>query len=151
MLVRLLPEQIGKYWNVIKYSLEHTFPAGTRSKGEKLNFALEELLVGKHMHAWACVRENAAKEDYDVIGIVLTSVVTEVGTKIQYLRILVLFAFEDVPISDWKQGLVILRTFADSIGCDAIDGYTDMPSVIAFVKAAGGDTSRTYVQLRVKE
>jgi hypothetical protein len=151
MLVKLLADQIVKYWKVIKYSLEHTFPEGTKNPGEKLNYALEELLLDKNMHAWLCVREKGDDMDYDILGCAVTSVVVEVGTKVTMLRILCLFAFEDVPAREWKEGSLVLKRFANSIGCDAIDGFTNISSVIDFAKSIGGDTSRTYIQVGLKE
>ena len=77
MINRLLPDQISKFWDIIKYALEQTLPPFVIKHSDNMNYILSSLLSGK-TSCWVSYEKN---EDASKInGIILTKIVFDDAT-----------------------------------------------------------------------
>jgi len=148
MLIRLLPEQISAYWDVISKTIERSLPPTVTYSPNVLNKILKALLV-EDMICWAA-SENAG-EKMKVVGFIVTTFVADAITGDESLLIYSMSGLGEPVIDNaiWIDGLKTLHKFAKASSCSKIVGYTDVRGVINFVKRMGGDTSRTFVSLDV--
>lgn len=146
MLVKLLPEQISRYWEYIKWALMHTLPEGNRIPVD-LNTVLEGLLSDA-MQCWWFVQST--ENDYKVLALVITTIFEDNTLKKKHLRLFAVYGFDDLPMDAFQSGFYTLSKYAQGKGCQYIDAFTDVPYVAELCKKFGGDASMTYLKLEVQ-
>lgn len=142
MLVKLLPEQISKYWEYIKLALEETIGQRELSKSNRLNNILEAL-ISDTMQCWWYVRDER------VLAIVITLLTADMTTRAKGLRIYSLFGFEDLDLSIYSDGFETLREFARAKNCTYIDAFTDNDTLISIGKRVSDTLVTTYFSMEV--
>lgn len=130
MLLKLLPEQLDKFWPYVKYALEHSFPEGHMQTAAVLNSVLQELLVNK-MQAWIYV-----KDEDKILCLVITSVIEDsiVGN---ILRLYCVYSFESLPEEAWAVGWETILAFAQATSCVRIEAFTTNKNVAALASKFG--------------
>ena len=148
MLVKLVPEQISQNWKAyIEPAIKGSVPLDLLTSKVKLVNILEALLSGSMDCWWSVVEHGGEKQ---VLACIITTIVQDFDTKTKILRIFSLYGFTDIPVGEWQQGLRTILAYAKASSCELIDGFTENPSIISFVKALGGDTRYTYIVVEVK-
>lgn len=144
MLTRLLPDQISKHWDVIKYAIEGSLPPVAGEGPEKMNKILMSLLNGKSQ-CWASyiIEDDVRRFE----GIMVTKISHDTISDTRSLMIYCLYSYGKVKKSSWLTGLRTIAKYAISNDCDRIIGYTSVPFLVGMAKKLGGDTKHTFISL----
>jgi hypothetical protein len=118
MLIKILPDQLDKYWPYLKYACEDTFSPEVLTRPGIMANILENLLL-ETAQAWICV-----VDDMRIVGCVITTFFGDDITKSKYLRVLCLYGYDDVPKTEWIPGFETLCAYAKASGCTGIDAFT---------------------------
>ena len=146
MLVRLIPEQISQFWNVIKYALENSPPLTTEVNYDSwINEILTSAMNGS-IEVWASYKKG---ESVKFEGVVLTSFEIDKFIKKRSLLIYYVFAFRETGKEAWIEGLKTLSKYAKSRNCSRIVAYSNVPEIISTCEKLGGDTSITFISFDI--
>lgn len=144
MLTKLLPDQISKHWDIIRYAVEQSLPPIVGGSPDRMKKILTSLLCGK-AHCWASYIVDGDVRTFE--GIVITRIFYDDVSDTRNLLIYCLYGYEGVDKLSWTTGLKALVKFGRSKNCKRIIAYTDVPYIIELVNKLGGDTSYTFVSL----
>lgn len=133
MLLRLLQDQIGKYWPYIKYGIQESTPQEIVSEGV-LNNVLEALLGGGSQ-CWLSVIEG--NPEYEIKGFLITALFKDTTFGVNVLRILYVYGFTTIPKDEWITGYETLVKFGQGNECKVLDGFTDNALLLEVAKKAG--------------
>ena len=138
MLVKLMPDQVARWWEVIQPAVEASLPPIAGSIKERRSKILSSLLSGR-MHCWAvCTKDKSGKETI-VKGIGTTTFVLDECSGAKSLLIYSAFANVKTEAEDWVDGFNTLTNFAKENKCDKIVAYTKNEKILHNAKQAGGD------------
>jgi len=145
MLTRLLPDQIAKFWDVVKYGIEQSLPPTIGEHPDKMNRILSSCLSGK-IQCWASYTKA---EETRFEGVVLTQILYDDASYTKNLLIYCLYGYEDVDERSWFSGLESLAKFAKREKCSQVVAYTNKKGIVKLVDRLGGDTSFTFISFNV--
>ena len=148
MLTKLLPEQISKFWDIIKYAIEESVPPTAYDHPDQTNRILAAALGGK-VDVWASYDKRVRPIRLE--GIALTQVLVDNISQTRNLLLYCIYGYEDVSSDTWFTGLTTLAKYAKGKGCRQIIAYTDRPAVVALAKSLGADTKYTFISFDVNE
>lgn len=144
MLVKLLPDQVIKEWDVIKYAI-------TQANYEQL-FATEEAvrdhlraIILDQMQVWAITND----ETNEFAGIGVTRYNIERAMHIQRLEIYALYAFRPISNRTWAECFIALNRFAKANNCSHIMALSDNENIIKLAQQFGGDTGQRMLVFKV--
>ena len=142
MLTKLLPDQISKFWPIIKYAIEESLPPTTDERPDKMNRILSSALSGG-IEVWASYEreEDGAKFE----GIIVTKINLDDASGTKSMLMYCLYGYTDVEPEAWKEGLNILAKYAKARGCTRITAYTSIPYMINLAKKLGADADYTFI------
>jgi hypothetical protein len=120
MIVRLIPDQIAKFWELIKGAIAASVSKEYEVSGNLLNNSLKNLLTGTSQ-AWLVMDEQNGKP---IVGVVVTYITDDPMGEQRNLVIYALFGFQIVDDSIWLDGIDKLKEFARANGCKQLVGYT---------------------------
>lgn len=143
MLVKLLPEQVMNFWDLIKDSIENSLPPYVTSNPQRMA-RIQEHLFGGILQCWVPAILGEAPR---VLGFVITKVVYDDSTDSANLLIFSMYAVEKWDISVWNEGFQTLKKFAKSRGCESIIGYTNEEGAIRFAERFGGEAEYTFLKI----
>ena len=138
MLLKLMPDQVSRYWDLFKEAILETVPPIPNESPETLNNMLAALLA-EGAQAWVSFR----KEDNvnKVHGFIVTSIVYDPITNTRSLYIQSIYVPENNSIEqDWIEGMMALRKFAIANNCNRVLGHTKNKRLIEFAAKFGGNT-----------
>lgn len=144
MLVKLLPEQVMNYWDLIKEGIE-ACESSVNSYEPMDMESVQAHLLGGVIHCWVSVNKKPK-----VVAFVITKIVHSDFTNNASLLILAIYAFEKTTGSDWVEGFETLKKFALSRGCKKIIGYTINDKVLKIVDKFGGDTNCRFISIPIQ-
>lgn len=147
MLVKLLPDQISKFWDVIKYAVEQSLPPVVGESPNKMQNILASAMDGS-IDVWASY-EKTDKNKFE--GIVLTEFLHDKGSRTNNLLIYCLYGYNDVSNESWVSGLESIIKYASGRKCNQVVAYSDNPHIIKIVKRLGGEAKYTFLSFNVKE
>ena len=120
MLLKLLPEQLDKFWPYIRFALEKVTPPNIFSQSGCLNNTLNALLVDS-MQCWICTEDQE-----HILACVLTGVYKNEFLGTSVLRVMMVYGYESIPPSEWESGLGTLEKYAKGIGCSSLEAFTNL-------------------------
>jgi hypothetical protein len=142
IMLKLLPEQISRHWDMIKYAIERTTRGGVEPTDEYLTLMAEKLVSGQ-VQCWATQQQENG--NISLMSLTFTSIITDSLTNIRNLIIIGVFAFSSLSdVKLWEFGLTTLRRFAKGNDCKNIVFYTDVPRLVEIAKEFGALTNITY-------
>jgi hypothetical protein len=145
MLTQLLPDQISKFWPVIKYAIEEALPPTIKGEHpDKMNRILSAALSGK-LDVWASY--DRINEVTKFNGIVVTQILYDDASNVYNLLIYVVFAYENTTTKTWEEGYEALAKYAKSKKCTNMIAYSSVPKIVSIAKAFGADTSFTLISI----
>jgi hypothetical protein len=147
LLNLMLPEQVSKFWDVVKYAIEQSLPPIAGENPDRMNRILASILSYK-TQCWASYVRDEDVRTFN--GIVLTRIVTDDISGLKSLLIYCLYGYNNVSEDSWKTGFKTLVKWAMSKGCSSIIGYTDNPRAIEIVKKFGGEAKQTFVSIPLR-
>ena len=148
MLTKLLPEQVSKFWNIIKYGLEESLPPIVGGHPERMNRILTSLLTDKAI-CWASYKRGSESVKFE--GIAVTRILYDDVSNTRNLLIYAVYGYEVADRQTWIDGITTLLKYAESKNCESIIAYTDLPNIVEIVSNLGGDTATTFLSFDVKQ
>ncbi len=139
-----MPDQISKFWSIIKYGIEESLPPIASDKPDRMNRMLMSLLSDK-AQCWVSYTKH--DESRKLEAVLITRVLYDDVSDNKNLLIYCLYGYEDISRDSWTSGFKSLVKYADSIDCARIIAYTDIPSIVDHVVKLGGDTRYTFISL----
>jgi hypothetical protein len=139
MILRLSPEQIVEYWEVIRPNiLESLIPIVDRN--EETVFRVLQSLLTESLQLWAGIEDREGKVEERVYAIMTTSISIDSISQTRSLLINSLFALKHVPLSDWEKGIRLLDEYKEKNRCTKLVAYTDIPEIVALASRLGFKT-----------
>ena len=147
MLTQLLPDQIAKFWDIIKFGIEESLPPMVSDHPERMNNVLASLLSGK-AQCWVSHRNTEEGKVFE--GVVITKVMVDDITATKNLLIYSVYGYTETNAETWQQGFMAIAKYAISKGCQCIVGYTDIPDIIKIVKKFNGEARYAFIKIPLK-
>lgn len=131
MVIRILAQQIPRFWVAIKFAASATASIPNHDKELYLNNLLASLLNDT---AQCFIRYNDEKE---LLAIAITRFIQDEITGEKTLFINCLYSFKGVDNEEWEHDFGLIKDFAKSSGCKKITTYSNNPRVFEIVKLTG--------------
>ena len=147
MLTKLLPEQISKFWDVIRYAISQSLPPVVGDHPDKMNNILISAMEGS-IDVWASYVREGDKTRFE--GIVLTEFLYDRPSRTKNLLIYCIYGYDKVDKQSWTDGLSTILKYAKGANCNQIVAYTDAPYIIEIVRQLGGEAKYTFISFDVK-
>jgi len=145
MLIALMPNQVGDYWEVIKEGLKRSgIPVIDKEGIDTYPNILTSLLNGE-LTAFLEGLETG-EGIVDVKMTVVVGIVTDAFSLTKNLIIYSLWSIHGEDLATWELGLHSIKKFAKSQECQYVLGYSDSPTVIGLGKRLDGDVSQTLIK-----
>ena len=148
MLVKLLPSQVGHYWDLLAPWIEAGLPPTTYGSDKRMTYILKDLMSNDNIQCWM-ITASPQVNGSSIMGVVITRVVDGGPTLIRNLEIYCMYAFKPISEDLWKEGFETLRKFARHKGCYRIIAYSDNVRVIDIVDKLGGSSNYRFITLEV--
>lgn len=127
MLIKLLPVQISKMWDIIRYGLIRTWPIGTEEGSERVQDVLRNLL-SETVQCWV------AMDGDEFVGFVLTRISICDVTGSRSLNLMSVFGFKAVPDSFWEMGMKMFVEFAKANDCKFVTATSDNVKILRLLE-----------------
>ncbi len=148
MLTRLLPDQVSRFWDIIKFAIEESLPPVAYDHPDKMERILSSLLSGK-AECWASYIRDEETTRFE--GVVITRILHDDVSITNNLLIYCLYGYERIEKDSWIKGLHALAKYANSRNCSRIIAYTDIPYVTELAKKLGGEARYTFLSFDTKQ
>ncbi len=142
MLTKLLPDQISKFWDVIKFAVEQSLPPIAHDHPDKMNRILSSLLCGK-TDCWV----SHKSEKFE--SVMLTKILYDDASNTRNLLIYCLYGYEIMNNESWSSGLETLLKYAKGKKCNQIISYTELPNMIELANKLGAETKYTFISFDI--
>ena len=126
MLIKLLPVQISKIWEIIRFGLIRTWPIGTEEGSERVQEVLKNLLT-ETIQCWV------AREGEEFLGFLLTKINICDVTGSRSLNLMSVFGFKVVPDEQWEKGMLQLIEFAKANNCKFVTATSDNVKILSLL------------------
>lgn len=146
MLTKLLPDQIAKFWDIIKYALDESLPLIVIRNNDTMNNILASLLNGS-LQCW--VSYEKSEEKGTINGLIITTIAIDFASKTKNLLVYAAYAYKNNDLSVWKTGYETLAKWAKFRNCSNITAYSDNLRVIKLAKLLSGDVSQTFISIPI--
>ena len=131
MVIRLLPNQIPRFWEAIKFASTHAEDVSEEDRGDYLNSLLHSLLNDKSQ----CFVKLG--EERNLLAIAVTQLVVDKVTNEKSLFLKILYSWKYSLDEEWKDRFVLIRQFAESEKCKYIYFEARNPKVWQVGEAIG--------------
>ena len=126
-MLKLLPEQAARHWDLIKPILETYKPDTTVDRPETINSILTSLLGGKiELHIFYKQSDNGNSKEDGIRGFVLLSVLNSIEESYKHLLVYFIYSFPNTPMRDVLRAWDLIVAYAKGKGCSIVDGYTSL-------------------------
>ena len=143
MITKLLPEQISKFWPVIRYAVEESLPPTVGEHPDKMSRILSAMLSGK-LDVWASYRhQEDGITKFDGIGV--TQIQYDDASNTYSMLIYAIYAYEKTTPETWADAFETVGKYAVSKKCTRYIAYSSIPYIVEMAKKFGGDTSFTFI------
>jgi len=142
VILKLLPNQIARHWDVLSYAVAQTTVAGFEVTEEYLVDTAAKLISGQ-MQCWACYERDENK-GLRIGAFIFTSIITDALTNTRNLLLAGVFVFDIKGIKVWQKGFSTLKEFGKVNDCRNIVFYTNIPDLVKLAKTFGALTEFTY-------
>ena len=144
MLTKMLPDQISKFWPIIKYAVEESLPPTVGENPDKMNRILSSMISGK-LEVWASYRYE--EEIIKFEAILVTQLLFDEASGVKNLLLYCVYGYTVITDSSWLEGFKAISKYAKSLGCSGIVAYTANENVVELAKKFGADTSFVFVSI----
>lgn len=121
MIIRLEPEQIAGFWDILKFGIAKAARTDLIVNGESLNNVLKNLLSGQSQ-AWLVFQD--LENGRDILGIVVTYIGIDGMSETRNLIVYALYGFKPAEDAIWIESIEKLGIFARDNNCQNLIGYT---------------------------
>jgi hypothetical protein len=120
LIVKLLPDQIPPYWDIIKHGSQQVLPPTTADNPAAMNGILQNLLTGI-LQCWVLFDTDGQHFK----AFLITDISTDHFSNQRFLHLYVLYGIRPLDEAEWLQSIEVLTAFAQSNNCQVITGYTN--------------------------
>jgi len=146
MLTKLLPDQVAKFWPIIKYAVEESLPPIVGEHPDKMNRILSAALRGD-LDVWASYDREYNKFE----AILITQFLYDDASNTKNLLLYCLYGYESINPSSWTDGFEALTKYAKEKKCNSMIAYTANPKVVELAKSYGLDTMYTFLSISLNK
>lgn len=139
MLIKLLPEQVARNWEAVRYSIEQSTESLPGENVDRFANVLEEVFLNK-MHVWLSVNERKVVE-----GVVTTRLQKDQVSGTRTLFIYSVYGYVDVSYKSWAEGFKSLCKFAEAERCSYISAMTANDSLVRLAERLGGRADYRHI------
>lgn len=143
MHLKLVPEQISYYWDLIKTAVEESSP---EISAEGANVILENLLCDA-MQCWLLLLKDG--EEFKLQAIIVTTLFRDNFYQTMYLRLCCLYGFTSLSPELWQEGFEAMRDYAKSTGCAYMEAFTDRKGLPEMIKRQFGGRTNYHIMVEV--
>ena len=148
MLTKLLPDQIAKFWDVIRYGIEQSTPPISGEAPNKMSRILISLLSGK-TDCWISYRREGENTIFEAVC--LTSLIFDDASYTRKLLIYCVYGYEKTIEETWQDAFLAVAEYAKSKHCNEVVAYVETPYMVEKARLFGGDTRYTYVSFNINK
>jgi hypothetical protein len=141
MIIRLLPEQVNDYWELLFHYVKAAMPKHLRDHVKEASVL--QAVFDERMQCWVSMIEE------QVHAVITTSIVNDEHLGTKSLLIYSLVSVKLMPEEEWAQALRTISKFARGNGCANIIAYSDVPRVWEIAEMLGMDTKQRVISLEV--
>lgn len=146
MMTKLLPEQISKFWDVIKYAVEQSIPPNVGEHPDKINRILTAALNGK-IDVWTSYERGKDINRFEAI--VLTKFLYDEVVGMRNLLIYSIYGYDTISAHSWRNGMKTLMKYAKGKGCSLIVAYSNIPEVVKLANSLGAETDFSFISFKL--
>ena len=114
-VTKLLPEEVAKHWDIIKYAVEQSMPPTSYDHPDMLNRILSAALIGT-IEVWAYYNKFTDKPPI-FEGICVTKIIYDEVIGIKDLLIYSIYGYNTTDSRSWTQKISVLAKYAKKEGC----------------------------------
>lgn len=134
MIVKLLPDQVARFWDALKHGAIACNHIKEDYKDEYARKLLEDLLSDK-AQGWVGFEEvNGDKTFY---GITITSISPDSLTRKKCLNIQAVYGFRPACQLMWDEWFPTMKKFAENSGCTRMFTYVTNPRLKQYLETNG--------------
>jgi hypothetical protein len=134
MIIKLLPQQLVKYWDMFRLGVAETFVHRDKCTNEYLQYTLARLLSGRSQ-CWVALEGSLDSKVF--IGFLITRITTEDATGEKVLAFDHVYAYNRVPEEIWRVGWATVEAFAKKNNCKSATSMTNNPRVLELARTFG--------------
>ena len=146
MLTRLLPEQVSKFWDVIKYAIEESLPPIAGEHPDKMNRILSSALSG-NLTVWVSYIIDGEVKRLEAV--LCTRILYDDVSNTRNLLIYCFYGYENIDSQSYVDGIRALAKYAVAKHCSQVIAYTDIEYVKQVVNYLGGESKYTFLSFDV--
>ena len=148
MLNKMLPDQVAKFWDIIKYAVEQSLPPVVGENPNKMNRILAAALSDR-IDVWASYTRIGEQTKFE--GIVLTKILYDDCSDTSNLLIYCIYGYEAVSKQSWPEALMTLIKYAKAKNCQQVIAYTEFPYIVEIAHRIGADVRFTFLSFDVSK
>lgn len=143
MLIRLMPDQIMKYWPQIRDCILAAIPPVSDLTEDALLVLQSEFLSGE-MDAWIGATDDG------VYGVATTKIVVDDPSLTRNLLIYSVTMIDDAPASAISEGLQKLKQYAIGKRCRRVIAYSNNEKLLSIARRLKGDDSYRIIYFDIE-
>lgn len=143
-MLKLLPEQVSRHWDIIRFALEETAGPG-QEVDENLAIIYAEKMIAGQVQCWVVYEKDKFPEG--VLAMVFTSIIKDAITEKKNVHIIGIYIFDRRAATDksiWKRSLITLVKFGKGNSCSGVTFFTNVPELLRMAKEIGMTLDFTY-------
>ena len=134
MFIKLLPEQIVKVWDMLRFAIAETFIPAKQCTVEHLRFMLARLLAGT-AQCWAAYKREEGYNKF--IGFIITRIIKDESNDKRILFIDCVYAWQTPSEEIIYQSWPVLNEFAKRNNCSIVQSYTEQDRIATLAERLG--------------
>lgn len=144
MVIKMLPDQISKSWDIIRYGIMSVPSPIADVSPEGVRNILKNLVMGT-VQCWASFERDELNGGDKINGFVLTTIAEDYVSGNKFLNIYDLF-FTTTPKEELlEEGIKAIEEFAKANKCNKITAYSVVPGVIKIADRCGFKTDCRFL------
>lgn len=144
-LVRLLPDQIMRYWDQISECISDAMPSFAH-KDKAAMLQVQQRLLLQTLDCWIAMRDT---ESDIIYGVMTTQLVFDGPTRTRNLLIYSVSTISDHPSDMWQLAAEKLSKYATTKNCKHIIAYSNDPRMLHIAEKLGADTSFRLIRFNL--
>jgi hypothetical protein len=149
VIIKLLPEEISKGWDFIRYGITSVPSPIADVSAKGLRTILQQLLLGT-VQCWAVVEKNGVTNQEQLVGFTLTCVAEDYVSGNKFLNIYDTFFVVNPTEHMIEDTFKAITEFAKGNSCSMLTAYTKLPGVLGIAKKLGAETDCRFIIWRLK-
>lgn len=141
MIIKLLPEQVVKFWDMLRFAIAETFMPRNSCTNQHLQAILANLLASK-AQCWMAFDKPGPERKF--IGFMVTRIGEDPAIKERCLFIDSIYAFQMVPENIMFHAQETLEKFAKQNNCKSMATMTDADRIVKLAER-NGYSKRSYL------